>query len=595
MSSIEIASSRAVTGGGWPCTGTRQPPPVGVRLRHAAVLGLAAFLCGSAFGGPVEFGVADFNAALASRNLKWKVKYELTLDPPETYRIEPYKYGGAHITGGDLRGLMYGLLDAADQIRATGRLKQTQSAPTIHVRGARMFVHASALESFDWQSYFSTLARDRLNRFTLVFLDSPYSSAAKLAAISQLCADFGLDFTLGIWEHEPSLSGPRVHDSLRAMLAACPLIRTIQLRTDSPDLESYREYTLQALHETGRRVALEPLGSLSQPKFLKAAADSGVALFSEPVDWPAGFQIDLPLDYRNHALLYWMWGTLGYDPQAHGTHGGNPAELAAAARIIALLAQSQVADPDAYTSPDANAEAAFSPVRASDSDDWIATVPDAVHNRLRHRASAKRTPLEIADALLAAAAPLDESTAPDIQLLLRMGRYQAHNLRARNSLELFEQTGDADSLNYAEKDFKSAQSYLDLAAAQIGLDRIAAHRNTNDGSSLEEIPPLPKPAARPSLTEVPVRSATAGQPINVSLEIGAVKEVHAVRLHYRAVGAPGISNVIEKPAAASVTFTIPPAETNLIYFFEILTRDGGWFEPDPVTKTPYYVIKIEAK
>ena len=146
---------------------------------------------------PSSSGVAEFNAALASRQLRWKVKYELTLDPPETYRIEPYKYGGAHITGGDLRGLMYGLLDAADQVRATGRIKQAKSAPAISVRGARMFVHAADVASFDWTDYLNTLARDRFNRFTLVFLDSPYSSAAQLESISQLAADFGIDFTLG--------------------------------------------------------------------------------------------------------------------------------------------------------------------------------------------------------------------------------------------------------------------------------------------------------------------------------------------------------------------------------------------------------------
>ncbi len=561
-----------------------------VRFRIPFLIGLLAT---SALAGPVEFGVADFNAALASRNLKWKVKYELTLDPAETYRIEPYKYGGAHITGGDLRGLMYGLLDAADQIRATGRLKQVQATPLIHVRGTRMFVHASEIEAFDWTDYFNTLARDRFNRFTLVFLDPPYSSAARLASISQLAAEFGIDFTLGIWEHQSSAPGAGVREDLHALLAACPLIRTIEWRSDSPDVEYFRDFVFAALHEIGRRVALEPVGSLAAPDFLDAAQKSRVAIYSEPADSPAGFHVDLPREFKNHALLYWMWGSLAYDPQARSAHGGTPAELTPASRVIALLAQALAADPDAGTSPEANASAAFVPIHASEASDWIATVPEAVADRLHRTASAKRTPLEIADALLAEVAPLDASPMPDIQLLARLARYQAHMLRAKNSVEIFDATGNTDSLKDARKDFKSAESYMDLAAAQIGLDRAEAHHN--DPPASQEIPPPARAMARPSITDVPVRSAPAGQPISVTITISAVKEIRAVRLHYRAAGAPGLSSVIEKPAAPSLTFTLPPSETNVIYFFEILTHDSGWFEPDAFSKTPYYVIRIEAK
>ena len=31
-----------------------------------------------------------------------------------------------------------------------------------------------------------------------------------------------------------------------------------------------------------------------------------------------------------------------------------------------------------------------------------------------------------------------------------------------------------------------------------------------------------------------------------------------------------------------------------MYYFEILNRGGsGWFQPDPQTATPYYVVKVE--
>ena len=63
--------------------------------------------------------VTEYNAAHKVKINKPKIMAELNLEPPETFRIEPYTAGGAHITGGDLRGLMYALLEAAEQMRTT--------------------------------------------------------------------------------------------------------------------------------------------------------------------------------------------------------------------------------------------------------------------------------------------------------------------------------------------------------------------------------------------------------------------------------------------------------------------------------------------
>ena len=72
-------------------------------LSSVAVFGIILATLVSA--GPVDFGTAELNEAMAARKLKWKNQVELSLDAPETFRIEPYQVGGAHITGGDLRGL----------------------------------------------------------------------------------------------------------------------------------------------------------------------------------------------------------------------------------------------------------------------------------------------------------------------------------------------------------------------------------------------------------------------------------------------------------------------------------------------------------
>ena len=35
------------------------------------------------------------------------------------------------------------------------------------------------------------------------------------------------------------------------------------------------------------------------------------------------------------------------------------------------------------------------------------------------------------------------------------------------------------------------------------------------------------------------------------------------------------------------------ARWDLMYYFEVLNdRNSGWFEPDPLRETPYYVIKV---
>jgi hypothetical protein len=487
-----------------------------------------SFTC---IAGPADFGLAAYNAALAARNLKWKVKYDVSIEPPETYRIEPYAYGGAHITGGDLRGLMYGLLDAADQIRSTGRIKLTHAVPATSVRAIRRFARDDLA---DWRPYFETLARDRFNRFTLVFTEPP-RDLEKLRAISQLAADYAVDFTLGLW-YEPSLEpGPGPSDALGRIIAACPLIRTVQIRSASHDLEAYRTRVFEALHHAGRRVALDP-----DPEIVNAARQAGIAVRTDSLPstmgWPPNFEIEAPADFETHAEFYWLWGRLSYDPKSKPAHGENADEFHAAAQIVAQLAMAK-APPN----------------------DWIASIGEVVANRINKVASAKRTPPDLADSLAIAAAQLASSAVPDFQLLATLARGEATKLR------------DA------------------YAAATAGR-----------GESDVVVSGLPAPLQRPQFTHTIVHTSLPDQPINLALQIVPAKDVRladitVVRLHYRALDS-STTSVIEKPAAASVTFTIPPMPSDLLYYFEILNRsNGGWFEPDPEVATPYHVIHIEPK
>ncbi len=263
--------------------------------------------------GPIDFGKAELDAATAERKIKLHIDTELSLDPPETFRITLYKTGMVRITGGDLRGLMYGLIEAADQIRAAGRLKAASGKPASAVRGVRM-----ELRSYDltqpwftsddrWRAYFQTLARSRLNRLSLV-LPFPEADIERLRVLSETAAEFGVDFVLGI-SHLPSDS-QQVYARLHGILDNCPLIRGVQIEPGDEPVELYKEGIFPSLRESGRRVTLDLHNPGDRPDVARAAAASAVPLS------PAGFEMDAPgPDFLgDHAQVYWSQGRRSYDP-----------------------------------------------------------------------------------------------------------------------------------------------------------------------------------------------------------------------------------------------------------------------------------------
>src|SRR5690348_5839598 len=68
--------------------------------------------------GPVEFGRAELQKAIHDRGLR-DIRLEESIQPgaPESYAIAAGK-----VSGSDPRGLMYGLLEAAEQIRLDGKV-----------------------------------------------------------------------------------------------------------------------------------------------------------------------------------------------------------------------------------------------------------------------------------------------------------------------------------------------------------------------------------------------------------------------------------------------------------------------------------------
>src|SRR5712672_2432486 len=87
--------------------------------------------------GPVDFGRAELQRAIHDRGLS-DIHLEEVIEPgaPESYTITAKK-----ITAADPRGLMYGLLAVAEQIRTEGRFTPQQAAPKTPIRGIRYFLH----------------------------------------------------------------------------------------------------------------------------------------------------------------------------------------------------------------------------------------------------------------------------------------------------------------------------------------------------------------------------------------------------------------------------------------------------------------------
>ena len=291
---------------------------------------------------PQEFGIAELEAAINAHDFKIKPKFmaELDLNAPETYRIETYQTGGAHITGGDLRGLMYGLLEAASQMRATGKLKPAHGTPALMLRGLRIAAEPGAdwyASEMFWRGFFEAMARDRFNRLQLTFESAPQDrDLATLHMIAETAAQDGVDLAVGL--------GPASPAAVARLLARCPPVRTVIL--NGPDATEESRALMDVLHNAGRRVVLESkvgdiASSSAEPAnpaalpLRRFAVYGGSALNPQPLDLyfrmdgtgdaaevdslsGAGFEIAVPRGAEGRPSVESLaaWGLRGYGPRA---------------------------------------------------------------------------------------------------------------------------------------------------------------------------------------------------------------------------------------------------------------------------------------
>jgi hypothetical protein len=598
--------------------------------------------------GPVEFARAELDRALAGRGLSLAYRAGVSQLAAESFEIEPARAarGIAVISGGDLRGLMYGVLEAADQIRARGRLSAAKGAPATPIRGIRYFIHNRDLEERwyysreYWDQYFTMLARNRFNRFNLVFahqtnyLAPPYPfwldlpdfpeirvpglsaedrrrNLEMLQYISQAAADHGIDFTLGIWEHniqtnmKPAVEGitrqnigPYSRAALGRILRLCPAIRSVQMRTNAESgipndfqVEFYRDYVFPAIRDCGREVRLDLRAWAVAGGMIDAAQKVGLPLrvstkyWAEDVGRPyqpaetypgysylnflekpraydfywelwglgshrlllwgspdfvkravptfrlsgsSGFEIDPPLaqkgfgnragvwdvftpaqkdrifwkwEFERYWMFYLLWGRLSYDPKTPETvwmselerrFGGAAPEVMEAyrqsSRVVNEIVATHLADPNMYLWPEINPGGLIDAYKETLPSDWryVASIPEAVRNRIDGVASAKQTSFETAARFDEMAARIGQavegadsklannaewrSAEADFRVLAHLARYHALKQKAAWRLEYFDQTGDGAVLAEAKREVAGAiKVWEELASFTDGL------------------------------------------------------------------------------------------------------------------------------
>lgn len=322
---------------------------------------------------PRDFGRAELQKAMSERKLEVQLVESMEPGAPESWTLAPGK-----VTGSDARGLMYGLLEAAEQIRKSGRISAAKGAPKTPIRGIRYFLHNADLErdwfysKEYWDEYLSMLVRNRFNRFNLVFahqtdyLAPPYpfwielpefptiraknlspaqrnKNLEMLQYISQGCVSRGIDFTLGVWEHnawshdipdggEPAMTpmtegltneniGPYSYAALKKILQLAPGISSVQMRTNDESgiqrdrqLDFYKNYVFRAIKDAGRPVILDLRGWIVAGGMVKAASEVDIPVRLSTKYWAeyVGRPYQPAETYPNYSYLNFLEKPRGY-------------------------------------------------------------------------------------------------------------------------------------------------------------------------------------------------------------------------------------------------------------------------------------------
>jgi hypothetical protein len=281
------------------------------------------------------------------------------------------------IAGSDERGLLYALTDAARQIENAGKatpvinaIAEISESPEAPVRSMIVFLHNEADEKDwyyskeYWNAYFEMLATNRWNTFNLVFSHQtgylapmyPYHVQVEshpevkveglsdeqrkknldmLRYISSTAKEYGLDFTLSVWQQiawatahavagqsqKNSVSGYSVENmtdytyhALKKLLQECPGITGVQLRMNYESgvdfkfqTAFFRDAVFRAMKESGRPVLLElrDIGLLKETQ--EAAMATGLPLRVSHKYWAEDLMFPYHPPRIMHTYSYGDW------------------------------------------------------------------------------------------------------------------------------------------------------------------------------------------------------------------------------------------------------------------------------------------------
>jgi hypothetical protein len=172
-------------------------------------------------------------------------------------------------------------------------------------------------------------------------------------------------------------------------------------------------------------------------------------------------------------------------------------------------------------------------------------------------------------------------------------RYQARIMWGGYLESLFEKTGHDSARQAARNEYRGVlrlaeQMKLPVDNWQQKMDKLEAATSKEAAAALV----WPVGPLKPVLTHRPFTMTFANKPLVVPVLLSSMKEITAIRLHYRLADETGAFHVLEAPARMA-RFTIPAARLNragmLVYYFEVVHAAGSWMEPT------FYSTKVEVE
>lgn len=593
-------------------------------MKHLlAVVVTGAQLCAA---GPAEFGWAQLRKAAEERGIAARY-LPLEADVSSTLKAESFEIQPSRISGGDLRGVMYGLLEAAEQIRATGKVVKTKSEPAVLLRGVRLELEPAMLaedwfhsRAF-WSSYFAGLAQARINRLQLEFSHPPFPYLMRLPlfesisvenltpfargrnqdAIKQiagLAIEFAVDLAIGIRSFEtpanvigltPDRKVPYLRSALETLLADVHAIRALAAQVP-PELA---DPVASAITAVGRLVTIESAGSPFHANW-RTVQELAPHEAMPPV---ASLTAGKPAMVRKVA----------------NSRFADPQYARLTARCVPLGAMGiEVSAKPSFTDPDARmthfvwGRLAYDPA-APDSVWRSHPLDEAMASAARtYPRQPSETELQAVQRLHWNASQIERAlhgqTASALVDGLRTAADQARHdgrlMWGEFLVANHRKTGHEIFLQAALRELRAARTLADklrLPTAKLDEQIGSIVSKLPKESHVETALPWTPPPPRPSAVHRPFLQAGSRKPLVVPVILPPGSPLTEVRLRYRMLEQAGEFQAVEAPARAP-RFTIPAttlaAPGTLLYYFELRSPDGVWLYPDPSVDPPVFQTRI---